>query len=68
MRYFHIPDVHLAIRRITIAFEDNTVTLFAIKHAEWFFDNYQRFVSETFESKETQKLQKHLRKDSPLSW
>lgn len=40
-----IADIYHGNLRISFAFEQDTVTLFARKHAEWFLDTYEGFAS-----------------------
>lgn len=45
MLHCHVADIHLGQFRMAAAFKGNTLTLNAIKHAEWFLDEYQGFAS-----------------------
>ena len=41
----HITDIHLGQLRMAVAFKGDTVTINAVKHAEWFIDEYQGFAT-----------------------
>lgn len=45
MLHCHVADIHLGQLRMVAAFKGNTLTLNAVKHAEWFLDEYQGFAS-----------------------
>lgn len=45
MLHCHVADIHLGQLRMAAAFKGNTLTLNAVKHAEWFLDEYQGFAS-----------------------
>lgn len=47
MLYTQIIDIHLANLRIAFAFESDSVTLNARKHAEWFLTDYEGFATGT---------------------
>ena len=49
MLFCHIADIHLGQLRMVAAFKGDTLTLSAIKHAEWFLDEYQGFASGAWE-------------------
>lgn len=50
MIYCHIADIHLANLRLAFAFDEDTVTLYARKHAEFFMEEYTGFASGKWES------------------
>lgn len=41
----YVTDIHLGQLRMAIAFKGDTVTINAVKHAEWFLDEYEGFAS-----------------------
>lgn len=41
----YVTDIHMGQMRMAIAFKNDTVTINAVKHAEWFMDEYQGFAS-----------------------
>lgn len=41
----NVVDIHLANLRMVFSFDEDTVTLFSCKHAEWFLDEYVGFAS-----------------------
>lgn len=45
MLYCHIADIYHGNLRIAFGFDENSVSLYARKHAEWFLDDYEGFAS-----------------------
>jgi len=41
----YITDIHMGQLRMAVAFKGDTVTINAVKHAEWFIDEYQGFAT-----------------------